>query len=833
MGSSKMRRRRRTAGWLCIAGAGVCAWAFADDCGAHRRYWKALNEGRPVHRIQSIVEQLVFPALRKKSQGELIQEAVRALCSIEKGPPESGVSGGAAATLFSPGADWPSLGGSPLHCGATAERGPRQGIEVWRVAVGWEWDAPATIHEGRIFIASPGSDAVMRCFDRRTGKQLWVARTERAEFVRGARAGSRVTFLPNGLAVVIRYGAGSHPEDVILVDPARGLVKHRLQAEPPERTFAHLVPKGEPLFAMRTREGRGVILKFLPSGRTWWRFSTGRLPSEPAMIDGLVLAPDEGGTLWALNVWGEQRVAWSYQIGAPWRSAPEVVDGTVYLGANDGRIYAIEAAGGRLKWSSALSGGEPRAYQLFSRAAVSGGRVYIGAADGTLSAIEASTGKVCWQAAVGDWIRARPFVHGSLVAVATLGGEVAAYRDAGRQAVLLWRKKITRHGVFSDLTGDSAGVVAASNDLFLTALSWRDGSVEWRSRFVEPADHREETALGDSPPQLMQAPVIVASGRVFAAGPDHIVRAIEAASGRQLWRFEASGRIAAAPTAHQGKVLVGSYTGDGSFAAVDILTGKPLWKRGLGSVWASPEGHGGRVYVGTTDGTFFCLRAEDGSELWRRRFGGGIYSAPAVDEHAVYTGSWDGHYYALDRNDGHVLWAWSPPGWPYQAGGRPDSGAPAVVGDKVIVPALGSRFVALEARTGRKVWEWIAPPSRIANVTPAAAAGLVWVSVFGNAYEWPFGAHLYALDAQTGQMLWDLPGAGGLAPPVIAKDGLLLCGSLSHPFLSAYQMDLRRNQRPTLLWRLQAGGVTMESHPAVSGDLGFFLTQDGWLRAIR
>jgi len=204
-----------------------------------------------------------------------------------------------------------------------------------------------------------------------------------------------------------------------------------------------------------------------------------------------------------------------------------------------------------------------------------------------------------------------------------------------------------------------------------------------------------------------------------------------------------------------------------------------------------------------------------------------------VDDHAVYTGSWDGHYYALDPNDGHVLWAWSPPGWPYQAGGRPDSGAPAVVGDKVIVPALGSRFVALEAHTGTKVWEWVAPPWRIANVTPAAAMGLVWVSVFGNAYEWPFGAHLYALDAQTGQMLWDLPDAGGLAAPVVAKDGLLLCGSLSRPFLSAYQMDLRRNQRPVLLWRLQTGGVTMESHPALSGDLGFFLTQDGWLRAIR
>ncbi len=100
-----------------------------------------------------------------------------------------------------------------------------------------------------------------------------------------------------------------------------------------------------------------------------------------------------------------------------------------------------------------------------------------------------------------------------------------------------------------------------------------------------------------------------------------------------------------------GKVFVGQYGGGEAFAALNALTGKPVWKRDLGRIWASPECHGEEVFLGTTDGNFFCLRASDGAMIWRRRFGAGVYSAPALDDQAVYTGSWDGHYYALNRED--------------------------------------------------------------------------------------------------------------------------------------------------------------------------------------
>ena len=73
---------------------------------------------------------------------------------------------------------------------------------------GWDWNAPAASHEGRVFIASSDSDAVRRCLDRRSGKELWVARAARTGFAHSPKAASVIGFLGGNEAVVIAYGSG-------------------------------------------------------------------------------------------------------------------------------------------------------------------------------------------------------------------------------------------------------------------------------------------------------------------------------------------------------------------------------------------------------------------------------------------------------------------------------------------------------------------------------------------------------------------------------------------------------------------------------------------------
>jgi outer membrane protein assembly factor BamB len=166
-------------------------------------------------------------------------------------------------------------------------------------------------------------------------------------------------------------------------------------------------------------------------------------------------------------------------------------------------------------------------------------------------------------------------------------------------------------------------------------------------------------------------------------------------------------------------------------------------------------------------------------------------------------------------------------------GSRPDSAAPVLVDDLVIVPNLGGRMIALDTESGQLLWEWKGIPWRICNVTAATDGQTVLASVFGNAYELPFDTRLIAIDLKSGRQLWDLSGPGGLTTPVLTAGRRFTIGSMGSPFLYGYQLGQSPEEPPTPLWRLKTGGVMYESLPAVSGNLGFFLSNDGWMRAAQ
>ncbi|MFC1794451.1 PQQ-binding-like beta-propeller repeat protein, partial [Planctomycetota bacterium] len=74
----------------------------------------------------------------------------------------------------------------------------------------------------------------------------------------------------------------------------------------------------------------------------------------------------------------------------------------------------------------------------------------------------------------------------------------------------------------------------------------------------------------------LTAPV-AAGGKVFVAKPDaHTVYALDTASGRELWRFTANGRIDSPPTIYKGLVLFGSA--DGRVYCVRASDGNLVWR---------------------------------------------------------------------------------------------------------------------------------------------------------------------------------------------------------------------------------------------------------------
>jgi outer membrane protein assembly factor BamB len=152
----------------------------------------------------------------------------------------------------------------------------------------------------------------------------------------------------------------------------------------------------------------------------------------------------------------------------------------------------------------------------------------------------------------------------------------------------------------------------------------------------------------------------VARGNVFGTGvavselPDKL---------DVLWTFKIDKTgFEATPAIADGMVFLGDVgTGDattGKMFAFDLKTGDVKWKfdgAKLGFV-ASPAYRNGKVYAGDGEGTFFCLDAKSGKELWRYAMDAEIAAGANFVDDKVLVGCQDAHIYCLNADDGKEIW---------------------------------------------------------------------------------------------------------------------------------------------------------------------------------
>jgi outer membrane protein assembly factor BamB len=386
----------------------------------------------------------------------------------------------------------------------------------------------------------------------------------------------------------------------------------------------------------------------------------------------------------------------------------------------------------------------------------------------------------------------------------------------------------------ADLAGDEAGVLVSTSDLYVYSLRVSDGTLQWRHSLLEAAYIGGERIPADmvaTAADFQSSPTVV-DGIVYVGAPNRFVYAVDAGSGREVWRFETSGHVAATPAVAEGRVYFGSEGGDKQFYAVDAKTGHPVWKRSLGWVWAGAGYAAGKLFVGTGEGDIVGLRAATGDILWKRETTGPIYTTPATDATSAYTGGFGGHYYALDQQTGDMRWAHFIPSGQYAAHPlTPDSNAPVVLGDRLF-SAVGSSVFALDTKTGRRVWDQPIGSGGM-DVTPAAdgrqlvVSDIKWETNGANIGD----TRLVSLDIKTGKVLWQYSPGGGLTGAVFARDRLFFA-STSNPHVACVLAKPEPNSVPQLLWRYKLGGVVEESNPAIYGNRLYVLAADRYLYAL-
>ncbi len=149
---------------------------------------------------------------------------------------------------------------------------------------------------------------------------------------------------------------------------------------------------------------RGFLVAFdARTGRERWRFRAGVIESSPLLVDGVLYFGTFDDRLYALEA-RTKRVRWTYETGDDVKGGPVFDAGTVYFGSYDGKVYAVDARSAKLRWESEAQGGLRGAGNFYATPALAYGRVFIGNTDGKVYAFGARSGRLLWSQTTGGYV---------------------------------------------------------------------------------------------------------------------------------------------------------------------------------------------------------------------------------------------------------------------------------------------------------------------------------------------------------------------------------------------------------------------------------------------
>ncbi|MBZ5539992.1 MAG: PQQ-binding-like beta-propeller repeat protein [Acidobacteriia bacterium] len=374
--------------------------------------------------------------------------------------------------------------------------------------------------------------------------------------------------------------------------------------------------------------------------------------------DWLFLAAQDG-TIYALDP-RTGCARWTYKAGTGVRTAVRIEGSLVFFGDFEANVYAVDGRTGALRWKQKVE--EHVNARITGAPTAHGGLLYVPvssleegvAADpayvcctfrGSIVALELATGKQVWK----TYSIAKP--------AAKQGVNACGVEWRGPSGAAIWSAPTVdeKRGVLYAVTGNNYSNPDSQTADAILALDLRTGAIRWH-RALRPSDVWNAACLGKksancpenegpdfdfgSSPVLVHRPggrdMVLAgqkSGVLYALDPQRRGELLwerrlgkGGSVGGILWGFAADGERAYVAISDQD---VGSYEADGALNAVDLGTGKLLWRtpnppetckdrpRGCSIAMAAPVTvMPGVVFVGSLDGHLRAYDAGSGGVLW-------------------------------------------------------------------------------------------------------------------------------------------------------------------------------------------------------------------------
>jgi len=133
------------------------------------------------------------------------------------------------------------------------------------------------------------------------------------------------------------------------------------------------------------------------TNQTLWKFNTGGQVGSPTVVNGVVYVGSYDRKIYAFNAF-TGALTWSYMTGGAVISRPAVADGKIFVGSEDNKLYALNASNGNHVWNYTTG------YYVDSDPTVANGIVYVGSEDKKVYALNATTGEHIWSYTTDDQI---------------------------------------------------------------------------------------------------------------------------------------------------------------------------------------------------------------------------------------------------------------------------------------------------------------------------------------------------------------------------------------------------------------------------------------------
>lgn len=314
----------------------------------------------------------------------------------------------------------------------------------------------------------------------------------------------------------------------------------------------------------------------------------------------------------------------------PTVSSPAVSDGNVIFGCGmhdspGAALYCLPTDGGPRLWVLEMSG---PLIHMEASPTVANGRVYTGGG---------AAGVLCLD-----------------TNIVTLNGKERAVKDVPALQEEHWKKLKAKYEEDKKKDPDFA-IPPTENDLLKPAPKtvWTQGQKRWH----------------------VDAPILVTGDKVIAASAfldkekegDRAVFALDAATGKELWRTPIAQNPWGGPTLAGDAVVVTTssiaYTmkelegAKGEVVALDLATGKERWKKPVpGGVLGCAAVTKDAAVFTATDGKVRAFDLKDGSRRMIYDAKAPFFAPPAVVGDVAYAADLNGVVHAIDLKTGAAVW---------------------------------------------------------------------------------------------------------------------------------------------------------------------------------